>query len=184
MTEGTVTLFSGNLNIYYGQYYIDTVTDPEEDSDSDEAYLEPDEAFVGQTNGICGSAMRGKLFFVTGIRDGVASIAVELLESPPTLDDQYDECVEVPFQNPGAQLFLCEWACEEAHPLKIPTGEYRVRYSIAAMDKDYEDDSDFEQPISGQRYLIQLWPSDQRPDEIIKRSSEIAAYWHRAWRTR
>lgn len=51
-------LYSGLLGIEYGQFYID-VSEP---TDAEQDYLYPDRAFQGHENGICGSAMPGKIF--------------------------------------------------------------------------------------------------------------------------
>ncbi len=176
MNEETIKkLYSGNLGIEYGQFYID-VAEPDEDD-----YLNPDEAFEKQENGICGSAQSGKIFFVTGIQNGTIVIDVELHSSAPPFDQSFEEIVEVPFQRGKTPVSLCEWACEETHALDLPSGNYRVRYCIDGMGKDYEDDGDWEAPVPNQRHLIQIWNATEAKDKVVKCTSETAAYWHKEW---
>ena len=182
MNEEFKVLFSGILGIDYHQFYIDV-----DDDDDSEDYLSVENAFSEHTNGLCGSACSGKLFFTAGPDVGAIAIEIRLHGSPPTLDSNYTEIVEVPFTNSEAPVFLCEWAHEETHALDLPPGDYRVRYSIEGFDKDYddveEDDDEELKPIPGQKYLVQFWLQSHQPDEIIKKTSESAAYWHNSNRS-
>ncbi len=171
-------LYSGNIAIEYGQFYIDV---PDSDDEDEDDYLDPEGAFEGQENGICGAAQTGKLFFVTGIQNGTASIKIELYPSEPSVDQIYDEIVEVSYKRGKTSVALCEWACEETYPLELPEGDYRVRYCIVAMGNDYDDDGDWEAPVPGQKHLIQIWPAEKPTDKIIKNTSDTASYWHKEW---
>ena len=178
MTEDTKKiLFSGQLNIYYGQFYFDMA----DEDNIDEDMLLPETAFNGQENGICGAVQKGKLFFVTGISDGIININVDLHMPEPPVDETYGEVVEVPFQRGEEPVALCEWAAEATHNLDLPAGNFRVRYCIDGMDKDYDEASDFDAPLPGQRHLIQIWSSEAKPDKVVKQSSDMAAYWHKQW---
>lgn len=178
MTEqNSKVLFSGNLGIDYGQFYFDVADNEDEDDD----FLDPDGAFDGQENGICGAAQAGKLFFVTGIQNGKIAIRVELHAAEPPIDQSYEEVVEVPFQRGKAPVSLCEWAHEETHELELPSGSHRVRYCIDGMGKDYDDDGDWEAPVPEQRHLIQIWSCNLKEDKVLKHTSDTAAYWHREW---
>ncbi len=174
--DAVKSLYSGKLNIEYGQFYIDL---PEPDDDDD--FLDPEEAFSDQANGVCGAAQAGKIFFVTGIQNGVIAIDVELHSSEPPLDQSYEDIVEVSFERGKSPVSLCEWACEETYQLNLEQGVYRVRYHILGMDKDYDEEDDWEAPVSGQRYLVQIWNAPAQKDAIVKQTSENAAYWHRTW---
>ncbi len=167
-------IYSGKLGIDYGQFYVD-VDDDEVD------YLDPDGAFENQVNGICGAAQKGKLFLVAGIQGGVIEIEVQLHASEPSIENSYEEIVEANIEVDEQQLMLCEWAHEDTHNLSVPPQEYIVRYCIKGMDKDYEDDSDWESPLPGQMYLLQFWPGIIERDKVIKCTSESAKYWHREW---
>ena len=35
-----------------------------------------------------------------------------------------------------------------------------------------------------ERYLLQFWPAAPGPDQVLKQTSETAAYWHEFARTR
>ncbi|WP_092383673.1 hypothetical protein [Halopseudomonas salegens] len=177
MTNAAVKkLYSGNVGIEYGQFYIDV---PE--ADDEDEYLDPDAAFERQANGICGGAQTGKVFFVAGIQNGTIDLGVELHSSEPPLDQSYEEVVEVSFERGESPVSLCEWACESAYDLELEQGSYRIRYHIIGMDKDYDDDDDGESVVPGQRYLIQIWRAPVETDAIIKQTSESAAYWHGEW---
>ena len=165
-------LFSGNLNISYGQFYVDV---------DDENYLDPGLAFENQENGICGAAQNGKLFLVAGIQDGFAKVKVELHQSEPVIDNMYEDIVEASFKAESKPILLCEWAHQTTHILEIPLENYQVRYSITGMDKDYGEDGDYEAPIPDQNYLLQFWPSNSLGDKVVKLTSKSATYWHKEW---
>lgn len=168
-------LYSGTINVDYGQFYIDY------DYDEDDEGLIPPEVFDGQENGLCGSAFQGRLFFVVGPQFGAINIEVQLFSEEPPLDHSFEEIVEVSTEI-SKKVMLCEWGFEDTYPLNIPIDTYRVRYSIVGMDKEYdENEEEFEIPIAGQKYRIQFWPCATRKDKVIKVSSKNAAYWHSEW---
>lgn len=178
-------LFGGNLAIEYGQFYIDVAASDEDEFDED--HLEPDSAFDGQENGLCGASQSGKLFFVTGIQNGVIKIDCEFHDSEPSLEESYGEAVEVSFEVGDKSVSLCEWGHEETHLLALNKGQYRVRYLIQGMDKDYDDensdddDSYWELPLEGQAHLVQIWKAENKNDAILRQTTENALYWHREW---
>lgn len=173
-------LFSGSLAIEYGQFYISIDGDEIED-------LDAAESFNNQENGLCGAAKKELIFFVTGIQNGVISVDVDLYDTPPNIDDSFDEIVEVSVVRGEKPLLLSEWAWEESHELQLPKGNYRLRYCIAGMDKEYDDESEednheyWESPLPGQRHLIQMWPSEKADDKVLKQTTENASYWHSEW---
>ncbi len=167
-------LFTGKLGIQYGQFCVDVPLDEEDWED----YMDMEGAFESQENGLCGAAMDGKLFFVVGPQDGVIDLRVEMLEGPPDLEDACSDVVEVSFERADTPVILSEWGQETTHALEIPPGTYRVRYSIAEMDREYGDEDDFEAPVLGQKYLLQFWPADVAPDQILVANSEQGKYWH------
>lgn len=174
--KDATTLYSGQLSVDYGQFYVDLIEEPDEDD-----YLTMDEAFHNQTNGLCGAAQEGKLFLVAGPQTGTIQVEVLLHSSTPPLMEDFEDVVECSLRIPATQVGLCSWAHEEAHKLDLPSGDYRVRYSIAGMDKDYaEDDEDVDAPIPGQKYLLQLWPCSLGKDKVMKVGSKTANYWHRS----
>lgn len=56
-------------------------------------------------------------------------------------------------------------------------GSYRVRVSAKGRDQGAADE--FADEIVD-FYLVEFWPSTPHPDEIVRTTSENAAYWHRA----
>ena len=127
--ESESKLYSGNINVDYGQFYIDY------DYDEDDEGLVPPEVFEGQENGLCGSAFSGRLFFVVGPQFGTIEVEIQLLPSEPRLDNYFEEIVEVSTEI-SKKVMLCEWGFEDTYPLSIPLDTYRVRYCIVGMDKD------------------------------------------------
>jgi len=192
------TLFDDTLCIQYGQFYIDVDNGTGEIDD----YASPEVAFVGQHNGICGAAQQGKLFLVTGSSDATIHLQLCVHEAAPELDSRYGDIVEVNMTITEQPLKLCEWAWEDTHDLSIPSGHYRVRYSVQGMDKeiatlesdDEDDDTSWDTPIEGQHYRLDFWPAHDsslqqgaasqdmsNQDAIISCTSERAAYWHSEW---
>ena len=167
-------LFSGKLNIYYGQFYIDVLEVDENN------YLTMESAFNGQNNGLCGASHKGKILFVVGLQDGVINLNVELCEEEPELDELSEDIVECSFSVKDENLHLCEWAHEETHKLDIPPGDYILRYSVIGLDKDYDDDEEWDAPIEGQKYIIQIWPGNIHEDKIVKSGTDVGKYWHKA----
>ncbi len=169
-------LFSGNVSIFYGQFYIDVLEFDEDD------YLDMESAFQNQHNGLCGASQTGKLFFVAGPRDGAAKVTIELHASEPELSHACQDIVECGFSAISDDLHLCEWANEETYPLNLPCGDYVVRYSIKELDRDYGEDDDWDSPIDGQEYMIQLWPGSIATDRVIRSDTDIGRSRHQEMR--
>ncbi|GGN85138.1 hypothetical protein GCM10010112_65230 [Actinoplanes lobatus] len=161
-------LFSGTVGVSYGQVYL--------------AGEEPpgmDESFAGQVNGLCGAAVPGSLFLVTGIKEGSVPMTVELHPSEPPLSDAWEEIVEVSFANPSPRPELQEWGGEGNHPFRLEPGSYRIRYCARMMDEAWDVESNYDDDLID-AYLLQFWPSPAEPDRIIRQTSRCAAYWHQA----
>lgn len=173
-------LYNSALGVEYGQFYII----PDEDNFDVDAW-DPDSAFENQQNGLCGAAVNGHVFFVTGIQNGTISVDVQLCEACPELDESYEEITEVSLTVNTLPVFLSEWGSEETHQLDLAEGSYRLRYSIDGMNKDYDDEVEGEEywksPLPGQRHLIQLWACEPGADQILKQTTSVAKYWHKQW---
>ncbi len=170
-------LYSNNIFVSYSQFYIEC-----EDPDDS---LYPSDPFYKQVNGLCGAAQAGRLFFTARPKDALIKLDIELLTDEPAIDNQFDEIVEVSFKRESEDVYLCEWAHEEECLLEILEDEYRVRYSVKGFDLDYDyenmeepEGDELPPPLQGQKYLIQLWPCSHKNDQIIKKTTEHAAYWH------
>src|SRR5262245_38211876 len=99
-------------------------------------------AFRGQTNGLCGVAVRGALWLITGLHSGRVGFTVDVLDAAPPIDDAWEEIVEVSFSVPGEDealehdgkeiiyrdVYLAEWAGGGSYRIPILPGTYRVRY--------------------------------------------------------
>jgi hypothetical protein len=166
-------LLDQQVSVEYGQLYVLS----DEDSDRD---LE--RAFAGQVNGLCGAAIPGCMFLKTGLRFGTVGLRVELHEPEPPLDDSWEEAVEVSFACSSDHPWVAEWE-GDSYPIAVPAGEYRVRYCARGMQQGRDRDQLYdEDPVDF--YLLQFWRGPVGADRVLRRTSEAAAYWHRAHRGR
>lgn len=173
-------IFCGNIFTNYSEFTIEC-------DDPDDSLLEKG-GYANQENGLCGCSATGRLFFTAEPKDSLIKLEIELNNEEPSIDNSFDEIVEVSFVKGEQDIFLCEWAHEEMHQLEIPVGQYRVRYNIKGFDLDYDYENMKEPendeplpPLPGQTYLIQFWPSAKHDaDKIIKQTSKSADYWHNA----
>jgi hypothetical protein len=94
------------------------------------------------------------------------------------VDDSWEEIVEVSFRPTREKVHLLGLDDDTPHRLRLPPGDYRVRYSVRGID---EADHSEEAPDA---YLLQFWPGTPAADRILRRTSPRAAYWHRAHRSR
>jgi hypothetical protein len=161
------TLMGQSAWVHYGQIYVESGDDC------------PDlaECFGGQSNGLCGAAMPGILFLITGLHTGRVGFTVELYDDPPPVDEAWPEVVEASFR-PLGEVGLVGWGGEQYWPLDLTEASYRVRYSATGMDDGKELDTRMEEDPETDRYLLQFWPAPPEPDRVMKQTSEIAAYWH------
>lgn len=163
-------LFSGDVGISYGQFYLACEESPG-----------PDGSFEGQVNGLCGAAVPGHLFLTTGINHGTVQVTVEQHVDEPPLPDGWEEIVEVSFTNTCAGPRLEELE-GEGHQLRLDPGTYRVRYCARGMDAARDAESNYDSDVID-TYLLQLWPGRAGADRILRQTSSCAAYWHQAHRT-
>ncbi|PSL57186.1 hypothetical protein B0I31_102164 [Saccharothrix carnea] len=160
---------NGTAWVHYGQIYVES---------GDDSYG-MGECFGGQVNGLCGGAVPGTLFLVTGLHTGDIAFTVELHDRPPPVGDEWEEVVEVSFR-PAGPVALVGWAGEESWPLgDLAEVDYRVRYCAVGMDEGHQmDDREDDEPTT-ERYLLQFWPAPPEPDRVVRQTSEHAAYSHR-----
>ncbi|HEX8005451.1 MAG TPA: hypothetical protein VF482_03390 [Trebonia sp.] len=161
------TLMSQAAWVHYGQIYVQ----------SGEDYPDLAECFGGQSNGLCGAAMPGILYLITGLHTGQVGFTVELHDAPPPIDDSWQEIVEASFR-PMGKAGLAGWGGHGYWPLDLAEASYRVRYCGTGMDAARELDTRMEEDPEADRYLLQFWPAPPEPDRVIKQTSEAAAYWH------
>jgi hypothetical protein len=139
--------------------------------------------FRSQRNGLCGAAVPGHLFLVTGSHTGLVGLTVEVHDQAPVLDDAWEDVVEVSFR-PHGPVDIVGWGGDWTTPLDLPEIDHRVRYCGMRMDDGDEQDGRFEDEPELDRYLLQFWPSPPTSDQVVRQASECAAYWHGVARER
>jgi hypothetical protein len=177
-------VFSGSLQVDYGQAYVLTGE-----------MLNPDlfDTFRGQTNGLCGAAVRGALWLVTGLHTGHVGFTVDVLDAAPPLDDSWEEIIEASFTVADEDeeleyndieiiergITLAEWALERVYPIPLGPGCYRVRYCARGMQLGRDRNTLLRGETLVDFYSLAFWPAEAAPDCVIKQTSDIAAYWHK-----
>jgi hypothetical protein len=164
-----IEVFDKPMWVDYGQAYVLS-------GDSDVPDLEV--AFRGQVNGLCGTAVSGAMFLLTGLHTGQVGFTVEVSGSLPELDLSWEEIVEAPFLVPDLPIALYQWGEASGEPLALPPGQYRARYSARNMQAGHDKDTLVDDAAIIDEYLLQLWQAPAEADQVIKQTSEIAAYWH------
>jgi hypothetical protein len=161
----------GEVHVHYGQIYVET------DPDSYGPDLE--EAFAGQSTGLCGAATPGALWLNTGLHTGWVGFTVEVHEQAPQLDPAWEDVVEVSFRPASADSALVEWGGGDFWQLGLEETDHRVRYCARGMDQASERDTRMDGEPRLDCYLLQFWPAPPEPDRVLKQTSQVAAYWHR-----
>ena len=143
---------------------------------------ELDTFFRGQANGLVGAASSTGIYLNLARRRGGSAVRIELHDSAPDLDDQWEDVVEVSARVPvGASAGWTTWAGEHGGPLAVPPGDYRIRVSARGRDAA-ADDGEFAEGLVD-FYLVELWPAEPQPDTIVRTTSENAREFHDAWGT-
>jgi len=162
-----MNLYNDIFPVCYGQFYFL--------SESGEgAGLE--ECFTGQSNGLCGAAHEGILFFITGLHTGNISLKVDYLTSKPEVDPAAEEIVEVSFYISEDGCRLESWGGEYEQELNLESGWYRVRYS--AIKFGLAEELDELESGKVEKYQVEIWRSPRQADQVILATEEAAKYWH------
>ena len=82
----------------------------------------------------------------------------------------------------SSKVLLVQWAGEACWPLDLKQVDYRVRYCARGMDAARSADTRLDGKPLLDRYLLQFWPGSVGPDRVVRQTSDVAAYWHRAAR--
>jgi hypothetical protein len=162
------TLMSEPAWVHYGQIYVE----------SSEDFADLGECFAGQRNGLCGAAVPGKLFLITGLHTGKVGFTVELHDRMPSVDYTAEEVVEASYRPLGEAALVC-WGGGGDWPLELEQVDYRVRYCGWGMDAGHQAGPPMDGEPLVDRYLLQFWPAPPAPDRVIKQTSGQAAYWHK-----
>ncbi len=154
------TLFQGDVVVDYSQVYV--MSDPAWPEDPMGG------AFPGQLNGLCGAALPGFLFLVTGLHDGPVGFTVELHDEEPSVDDIWEDVVEVSFRPASDTVAVVEWGNGAAVSMVLEPRDFRVRYSAYGMDLAREKSSRFRGEPELDRYLLQFWPAPPSADRVVR----------------
>jgi len=173
-TVAVPIVFDQEIQVHYGQFYVQSRPD---------FFVGLIESIGGQANGLCGAAVPGLLFLITGLHTGHTSVTVEMLGAPAPIGDEWEDVVEASFRPATARVALVQWAGEASWPLPLAPIDYRVRYSATGMDRARRRDTLLAGEPLLDRYLLQLWPAQPAPDTVIRETSRCAAYWHAHART-
>lgn len=164
------TVMSGRARVAYSQIYVE--------SGEDYAYLH--ECFAGQRNGLCGAAVPGKLFLITGLHTGDVGFAVEVHDGMPSVEYSAEEVVEVSYRPIGDAALVTLEGSGGPWPLELePQVDYRVRYSAWNMDAGHQAGPPMADEPPVDRYLLQFWPARTAPDRVVKETGKEAAYSHK-----
>jgi hypothetical protein len=140
--------------------------------------LDPSPSFQGQKNGMCGTAVSGRIALYVGLHTGDVHLTVKLSASSPEDISMWQEVVETPVNfREEAHLYIVNFDGDpQTKELVFPEGQWRARLSA----RDYEnEDFAVDQPDGElQHYELVLWPADPSPDVVLKTTSEFARSVH------
>jgi hypothetical protein len=154
-------IFDGHLNVHYGQAYV---------LSRDNRGADMDDSFQGQSNGLCGAALPGMLFLITGLHTGHVGLTVDVLNERPELDSTWDEIVEVSFSVGESPVALEDWDGETVTSIPLSSGNYRVRYCARNMDRGHEVDTILNEEEAVDFYSLTFWPEAASEDCVIKQT--------------
>ena len=121
-------LFEGDAHVDYAQIYVHSGWEGFEDP-----FIR---SFRGQVNGLCGGAEPGHLYMITGLHYGHVGFTVALHDEAPSIDDIWEEVVEVSFTPTSEIVALTEWG-GESWPLALevaPKVELRLGDQLEGLD--------------------------------------------------
>lgn len=159
-------LADGELFVQYGFVYVDSGVG---------GWDEEVDQRAGQRNGLAGAAQAGFVMLTTGTHTGDVPLRFELYRKEPPVDERWDEIVEVSVDLRDRRLEVTSFDRELAVRKLRQNGPHRLRYSAIRFEDERHRR---EHEVALDRYLVQLWPAPMGPDEIVKKTSGVADYWH------
>lgn len=162
-------IFDGHFYVHYGLGYVES---------EGEVFEYIGDAFQGQSNGICGAACPGNLVLITGLHTGEVNLMIDVLDTPPSFDDTWEEIVDVSFTPTSEKVILRDWNGDTVCNIPLSLTTYRVRYCAQNMDLGHEIDTLVEdKPVDS--YTLIFWAAASASDVVLKQTSATAAYWHK-----
>ena len=138
--------------------------------------------FRGQDNGLVGAGDPRGVYLHLARWSGGSRVRITLLESAPPLPPaEYEDVVEVSTTVlPGREARWQSWAGETGGTLAcLEPGDYRLR--VSAQGRDAGHSGEAADGVAVDEYIVEIWPAEPRPDEILRVGSEDARYFHGEW---
>lgn len=164
-----IVALNSEVDIAYSQLYVESTG----------SIPSTPESFAGQVNGLCGAAVPGELFLITGISSGFVPFVVEIHEHRPDIGEEWQDIVEVSFRPASTDVSLLEWAGWFWYRLPLDIADYRVRYCAYGMDDAKMEMIRLDGEPEIDRYLLQFWSAPPTPDTVVRQGSRYAEYLHR-----
>ncbi|MEZ0581258.1 hypothetical protein [Nocardioides sp. MH1] len=166
--KGPKVLYDDFMPVHYGFMFLSAGSEPSDDLNGTRA---------GQRNGLLGAQASHQLSMMTGLHTGEVPFEIEWHPDQPDVDASWQDVVEASVEFTESDALLSSF--EEFVGIELPaTGWYRARYCATGMDEGRELDTPDEDESAPDRYLLQIWPAPQAPDEVTVRGSQVAEYWH------
>lgn len=131
-------------------------------------------AVHGQDNGLCGAAVPGFLFLVTGTHTGLVHLTVRELGAAPELTAA-EEIVEVSFSPETPRVSILGWDGERLFQGELSVPSNRVRWSLMSAASAHVTEDGGPQI---EHCLLEFWPAPTSGDAVVRTSTESARYWH------
>jgi hypothetical protein len=161
-------LYDDFMPVHYGYMYLSAGSEPSDNLNGTRA---------GQRNGLLGAQARHQLSMMTGLHTGEVPFRIEWHPNEPEVDVSWEDVVEASVEFTESDALLSSF--EEFVGIELPaTGWHRARYCASGMDEGRELDTPDEDEEAPDRYLLQIWPAPQAPDEVKALGSQNADYWH------
>jgi hypothetical protein len=164
------TIFDQPVATYLSRMYI--TSNPDDLLDGSER------CWNGQTNGICGAGAAGLLVLQTGSDTNAVPMRIEHLTSPPPLNEEWEDIVEVSFRPITDHVSIVHGPANGFSSLPLKVRDYRLRYCASGMDEArYCPQAAFQ--AAPDRYLLQFWTASPASDAILRQQSRAATHYHR-----
>jgi len=122
------------------------------------------------TNGLADLANPNAVVVRTGIHTGPVAVILEARADPPHTDWAWDEIVEVSVTVESGALYVSALMADvdPQPPPLTPTGHCTYRIRIHARGRDLDIDATTDTIL--ETYLLQAWPDDVTPTDILKQT--------------